>query len=260
MELQALLEKAEPILRQAGELVRAIPHPAVYSKEGHANFVTEADMASQQFLMEHLSPLLPEARFFAEEQEENKMAPGFNWVIDPIDGTTNFIRGYQPSAISVGLVKDGQGVMGLVLDLGTGELFTAVRGGGAFCNGNPLQGAQAPLENAVIVFGTAPYYRELADATFAAAKELFLCCGDLRRSGSAALDLCHVAAGQCDGFFEARLSPWDYAAASVILREAGCPLDTLPGQAFSYEKPQAILAGSPAVYPALREIVGRYLG
>ena len=146
MELQALLEKAEPILRQAGELVRSIPHPAVYSKEGHANFVTEADMASQQFLMEHLSPLLPEARFFAEEQEENKMAPGFNWVIDPIDGTTNFIRGYQPSAISVGLVKDGQGVMGLVLDLGTGELFTAVRGGGAFCNGNPLQGAQAPLE------------------------------------------------------------------------------------------------------------------
>ena len=96
MELQALLEKAEPILRQAGELVRSIPHPAVHSKEGHANFVTEADMASQQFLMEHLSPLLPEARFFAEEQEENKMAPGFNWVIDPIDGTTNFIRGYQP--------------------------------------------------------------------------------------------------------------------------------------------------------------------
>ena len=110
MELQALLEKAEPILRQAGELVRSMAHPKVYTKEGHANFVTEADLASQKFLLEHLSPLVPGAHFFAEEQKQNRREPGYNWVIDPIDGTTNFIRGYQPSAISVGLGKDGQGV------------------------------------------------------------------------------------------------------------------------------------------------------
>ena len=259
MELEQLAQQAIAIVKQAGELIRSIPRPHVYTKEGHANFVTEADMASQRFLIEHLSPLLPEAHFFAEEQEENKMAPGWNWVIDPIDGTTNFIRGYQPSAISVGLVKDGQGVMGLVLDLGTGELFTAVRGGGAFCNGNPLQGAQAPLENAVIVFGTAPYYRELADATFAAAKELFLCCGDLRRSGSAAVDLCHLAAGQLDGFFELRLSPWDYAASTVILQEAGAVTGTAPGQAFTFEEKQPFLAGTPGVYPLLEELAGKYL-
>ena len=174
MELQALLEKAEPILRQAGELVRAIPHPAVYSKEGHANFVTEADMASQQFLMEHLSPLLPEARFFAEEQEENKMAPGWNWVIDPIDGTTNFIRGYRPSSISVGLVKDGVGMLGIVLDPFAGELFSAVKGGGAFRNGEPIHVADIPLENALVAFGTAPYYQELKDDKRVYAKSFFV--------------------------------------------------------------------------------------
>ena len=151
-------------------------------------------------------------------------------------------------------------MLGIVLDPFAGELFSAVKGGGAFRNGEPIHVADIPLENALVAFGTAPYYQELKDATFAVAKELGVRCGDLRRSGSAAVDLCHLAADQLDGFFELRLSPWDYAAASVILREAGYPLDTLPGQAFSYEKPQAILAGSPAVYPALREIVGRCLG
>ena len=115
MELEQLAQQAIAIVKQAGELIRSIPRPHVYTKEGHANFVTEADMASQKFLIQQLSPLLPEAHFFAEEQEENTMAPGWNWVIDPIDGTSNFIRGYRPSSISVGLVKDGQPMMGLVL-------------------------------------------------------------------------------------------------------------------------------------------------
>ena len=156
MELMELARQAEPILREAGELVRSMAHPKVYTKEGHANFVTEADLASQKFLLEHLSPLVPEAHFFAEEQKQNRMEPGYNWVIDPIDGTTNFMRGYRPSAISVGLVEDGQGVLGLVLDPWSGELFCGVKGQGAFCNGEPIQAAQVPLENAIVVFGTTP--------------------------------------------------------------------------------------------------------
>ena len=150
MELEQLAQQAIAIVKQAGELIRSIPRPHVYTKEGHANFVTEADMASQRFLIEHLSPLLPEAHFFAEEQEENKMAPGWNWVIDPIDGTTNFIRGYRPSSISVGLVKDGVGMLGIVLDPFAGELFSAVKGGGTFRNGEPIHVADIPLENALV--------------------------------------------------------------------------------------------------------------
>ena len=258
MELEQLAAKVSEIVQEAGNLIKSIPRPQVYTKEGHANFVTEADMASQKFLIEHLTPLLPDAYFFAEEKEDNQLAPGWNWIIDPIDGTTNFIRDYKASTISVGLVKDGEGVLGLVLDPYRGELFTGIRGQGAFCNGTPIHVADVPTANALIAFGTAPYYQELKEATFAMAKEAAVRCGDLRRSGSAALDLCHVAMGRMDGFFELRLSPWDYAGSSVILREAGALIGTAPGREFSYQKPQTILAGAPKVYSVLEEIAGKH--
>lgn len=256
MELEVLVREAGEIVKQAGALVRGLKHPKVYTKEGHANFVTEADLASQNFLMEKLGPLLPEGHFFAEEQEGNQLCPGFNWIIDPIDGTTNFMRGYRPCAISVGLVEDGMGVLGLVYDVWADELFSAVQGQGAFCDGEPIHAAETPLDSALIVFGTALYNRKWARATFAAAEEVFLQCGDLRRSGSAALDLCSVAAGRSDGFFELYLSPWDFCAASVILREAGALACTAGGAPLSYDRGLPVLAGSPAVYQSLLEIVG----
>ena len=241
MELEQLAAQASQVMKEAGAVIRAIPRPKVYTKEGHANFVTEGDVASQNYLMEHLSPLLPEAHFFAEEQEENQLAPGYNWVIDPIDGTTNFIRGYQSWCISVGLVLDGEGLLGLVLNLASGDLYSGIRGKGAFRNGEPIHVADVPPENALVVFGTSPYYPELADTTFAMA-----------------LDLCHLAAGCCDGFFELRLSPWDYAAGSVILREAGGLIGTAPGKGFRYDEKQPILAGTPQVYPLLVQGIRRY--
>lgn len=258
MELEQLAAKASEIVQEAGKLILSIPRPKIYTKEGHANFVTEADMASQKFLIERLTSLLPQAHFFAEEQEDNQLAPGWNWIIDPIDGTTNFIRDYKASSISVGLVKDGEGMLGLVLDPYRQELFSGIRGQGAFCNGEPIHTADVPVENALVAFGTAPYYQELKEATFSMAKEVCVHCGDLRRSGSAALDLCHVAMGRMDGFFELRLSPWDYAGSSVILQEAGALIGTAPGREFSYQQPQAILAGAPKVYALLEEIAGKH--
>lgn len=259
MNMETLAQQAGEIVRQAGALVRSMEHPQVYTKEGHANFVTEADLASQTFLMERLAPLMPQARFFAEEQEGNRLYPGFNWIIDPIDGTTNFMRGYRPCAISVGLVQDGAGVLGLVYDVWGDELFSAVEGRGAFCNGQSIQAARTPMDRALIVFGTALYNRRWADATFAAAREVFLQCGDLRRSGSAAIDLCSVAAGRSDGFFELYLSPWDYCAASVILREAGALTCTAGGRPLAYDRGMAVVAGSPAVFAQLNGILEKYL-
>lgn len=259
-ELENIARQGEKIIREAGELVRNLRHPKVYSKEGHANFVTEADLASQEFLLDRLVPLLPQAHFFAEEQKENTLHPGLNWIIDPIDGTTNFMRGYRPWAISVGLVENGRAVLGMVYDVYAGELFSAVKGCGAFCEGERLHAARVPMENALIVFGTSPYDRGRAEATFAAVKEIFLRCGDVRRSGSAAIDLCNVAAGRCDGFFESILSPWDYCAASVILEEAGALSGTLGKQPLAYDKPMLALAGSPLVFEELREIVEKHFG
>lgn len=254
MELRTLQKNVEAVIRADGKLIRSMEYPKIYSKEGHANFVTEADLASQNYLKEQLKVLLPQANFFAEEQEENVLRPGYNWILDPLDGTTNFMRGYNPSAVSIGLVRDGKGVLGLVYDIFGDELFSAVSGEGAFCNGKPIRISEIEPENALIAFGSSPYYRDKAEETFRMIKKLFLSCGDIRRSGSAALDLCHVAAGRCDGFYEALLSPWDYAAASVILQEAGGKIGTLPGETFGYEKRIPILAGNPAVYQLIQEL------
>ena len=250
--LQKLALQVEQIARKDGELIRAIKRPEVFTKEGHANFVTAADLASQEFLMEELAKILPEAGFLAEEGEGGKLPEGLCFIIDPIDGTANFMRGCRRSAISIGLVSRGEGLLGVVLNFDSGELFSAVKDGGAFLNGRPIHAADTSLSESLLVFGSSPYYRELLDPTFAVVKKVFSQCGDIRRSGSAALDLCDVAAGRFDGFFEARLSPWDYAASSVVIREAG-------GQIFSgrmglsYERPCPICAGSGALFPKILE-------
>lgn len=255
MEEKTLISQVISVARGAGELVLGIKKPQVTSKEGHANYVTEADVASQQYCISHLTPLVEGAHFFAEEQEENRLAPGYNWVIDPIDGTTNFMRGYRHSAISIGLVKDGEAVLGVVHNPYTGETFSAVKGEGAFLNDTAIQAAETPVANALVVFGTSPYYREKAEETFQIVKEIFLSCGDVRRSGSAALDLCYVAAGRCDGFFESLLSPWDYAAAAVIISEAGGRIGTAGEKPVTFEKKQPILAGSPEVFAFLQKLM-----
>ena len=254
MEFTELLQRTADVARGAGGLVLAIKKPEVFTKEGHSNFVTEADLASQKYCIGKLSGILPEAHFFAEEQEQNALEPGYNWVIDPIDGTTNFMRGYRHSAVSIGLVKDGEGVLGVVYNPYTEELFAAVRGEGAFLNGAPIQVSQAAMKDALIVFGTSPYDRGKAAETFSVVQKIFLSCGDIRRSGSAALDLCYVAAGRCDGFYEGQLSPWDYAAASVILEEAGGRIGTLEPYRVSFREQQPIVAGNPEVYEEIRRL------
>ena len=259
MNLSQLLEQVCAIVREDGERILAMRHPEIYTKEGHANFVTSADLASQDFLVERLTPLLPQAHFFAEEQEDNVLAPGYNWLIDPIDGTTNFMRGMRASSISVALTEDDRCVLGVVYNFYTGELFSAVRGMGAHLNGAPIHAACVPLDQTLICVGTAPYDRGLMEGSLEVIRTLYASCGDLRRGGSAAIDLCCVAAGRADGFFEARLSPWDYAAGSVILREAGGLIGTAPGKDFRYEEKQPILAGTPQVYPLLVQEMQRYV-
>lgn len=263
MNDEQLLERVCAIVKEDGERILAMEHPAVYAKEGHANFVTSADLASQNFLVERLAPLLPGAHFFAEEQEENVLAPGYNWVIDPIDGTTNFMRGMRASSISVALTRDGVCVLGVVYNFYTGELFSALRGKGARLGGKPLHVADVPLDQALIFVGTAPYDRNLMEGSLFVMRELFASCGDLRRGGSAAIDLCCVAAGRADAFFEARLSPWDYAAASLIIEEAGGSVSSVAPYALDFQSKAPVLAGSGEAYQlvlrAASEAAGRGL-
>ena len=169
---------------------------------------------------------------------------GLAFIVDPIDGTTNFIKDYHVSAISVGLINDGRSYIGVVYNPYLDEMFTAERGKGAFLNGKPIHVSRNPLSEGIVLFGTAPYYEELSRKSFDLAYEYFRQALDIRRSGSAAIDLCSIAAGRAEVYFELRLSPWDYAAGSLIVEEAGGVVTTVDGGEITFERPCSVLAAN----------------
>ena len=212
--------------------------PKIMEKSGHANFCTETDEKIQAFLIEQLSMILPEADFLGEEDGQDifteKMSKGYLFVIDPIDGTSNFIYSYRPSVVSIALLKDGRPCIGVVYNPYVKEMYYAVAGEGAYMNGERIMSSEAELSDSLAVFGTAPYYTELRDRSFELAKALMPECVDLRRSGTAAWDMCCVAIGRCGLYFELRIQLWDYAAAALIASEAGCILMDDKGGELSY--------------------------
>lgn len=257
------LSAIERIIRSAGALMRSVPdevrrHPTV--KEGSANFVTAYDVRVQQLLKEALAELFPEAYFFAEEDGESRATIGAGWtfIIDPIDGTTNFMCGYNTSAVSVGLLLDAVPVFGGIYDPYRDEYFCATLGGGATCNGTPIRVSDRPAGRAIVSIGSAPYHKaRLAAPMLEMTGALFLAFADFRRSGSAALDICHVASGRLDAFCEPILSPWDYAAGTVILREAGGISTSFAGAPLDMGAPSSCVFGSPAVHETALAICRR---
>lgn len=215
----------------------------VEEKEGHANFVTAYDKKVQEFLEAKLMRLMPEAVFVGEEEEDHPaIREGYAFIVDPIDGTTNFMKGYCVSAVSVGLLKDGVPFMGAVYNPYLDEVFYAEAGKGAFCNGKPIHVSGKPLAKGIVIVGTAPYYRELYDKTFEMIRYYFDRSLDIRRSGSAALDLCNVASGRAELFFEMRLQPWDFAAGSLIVTEAGGTVSTVEGEPLRFDRGISVIA------------------
>ena len=197
----------------------------------------------QQILKERLLELLPNAVFVGEEDDIHaSIRKGMAFIVDPIDGTTNFIKDYHNSAISVGLTNDGKAYIGVVYNPYLDEMYTAERGRGAFLNGRPIHVSGNPLSEGVVLFGTSPYYEELSRKSFQMAYAYFKRALDIRRSGSAAIDLCSIAAGRAELYFELRLSPWDYAAGALIVQEAGGVVKTVDGDEITLEKPCSVLA------------------
>lgn len=232
------IEDLIQIVKEAGNILLTAKRPKIMEKAGHANFVTETDEKVQRFLVDKLKDVLPEAEFLGEEDGKDafssKMASGFCFVIDPIDGTSNFIYEYRPSVISVALLKDGKPYMAVVYNPYDDMMFSAVTGQGAYLNGDRIMSSDAPLSDQLACFGTAPYYEEYRDRSFDTAKRLLPLCVDLRRSGTAAWDMCCVATGRCGLYFELKIQIWDYAAAALIAVEAGCSVTDIEGRPLSY--------------------------
>ena len=241
-----MLNKIIEIVKQAGEIYKSAGDDLGVSQKGsNVNLVTKYDKLIQDFLFCELKKVIPHAHFMGEEGDENKeVSGGYCFIIDPIDGTTNFIKGFQRSAISVGLTKDKELYLGVVLDPDLDNLFYAEKGRGAYLNGKRIHVSDVDMENSLVLFGTCPYEHEFADKTFDLAKQLFLKSIEVRRSGTAALDICYVASGKADFFFELILRPWDWAGAAVILKEAGGIAKTAEGKDVDPSKIQSFICGN----------------
>lgn len=253
-------QRLAAIVKEAGALMLQAKNigDSVTQKGSPRDLVTEYDTRVQEFLRSRLSEAFPDYGFFGEEEHVHDIRgkEGF-FIVDPIDGTTNFVRGLHHSCISVGLCLQGQMHCAAVYNPYYDELFTATRGGGAYLNGRPLHMKACPIEESLVLFGSAIYYRDTIPATVRLVEELFPVSLDFRRGGSAALDLCYLASGGGDLFFETCLQPWDYAAGSLIVEEAGGTVTALDGSPLHLTEPCSVAGGNRINHPQLVNIAQR---
>ena len=245
----------EAVLRRAGEILLRAEGIRAEEKTGRADLVTQFDRTIQDFLEKELLALCPQAGFLGEENEQAHLERRQVFIVDPIDGTTNFTRDFRHSCISAALEIDGETQIGAVYNPYLDEMFSAEKGRGAFLNGRPLHASERDISHAIVLFGSSPYNHELAGRSFAAAQALFELGLDVRRTASAALDLCYIAAGRADVYFEYIISPWDHAAGHLIAREAGATVSQFDGSPVSNREKCSILACGPNCYAQARSVV-----
>jgi myo-inositol-1(or 4)-monophosphatase len=222
-QLEELLGLAVDLACAAGQLQeqRLWQARQVETKSSASDLVTDVDRACERLIVGRLRESRPDDSVVAEEGTLWEAKTGVRWVIDPLDGTTNYVYGYPAFAVSIAVEIDGRARIGVVFDSSSGHCYRAVEGWGAFCDEQPIRARHlGDLPHAVLGTGFSydPEQRERQGRVLTA---MLSRVSDIRRSGSASLDLCHVAAGHLDGFFELDLALWDYAAGAVIAREAG---------------------------------------
>jgi len=259
--VQPLLNIAVRAARRAGELIiRSLNRleSLTVSSKGRNDFVTEVDHAAEQEIIGSIRRLYPQHAFLAEESGRSGEHETL-WIIDPLDGTTNFLHGFPVFAVSIACQVRGRLEHAVVYDPMRGELFTASRGAGAHLDNRRMRVSKArTLEGALIATGF-PYRANTRylDAYLAMLKAVTLQVAGVRRPGAAALDLAYVAAGRVDAFWEIGLSPWDTAAGTLLIQEAGGRIGTLGGA--EYRQEGHILAGTPKVYTALLELLAPHV-
>jgi myo-inositol-1(or 4)-monophosphatase len=227
--------------------------------KGENDFVTRADRESEAVVAGLIRSRHPDHHLLGEEGGVHEGGSGdVQWILDPLDGTTNFLQGLPVFSVSIGCREGRDLVAATVFEPLTGDLFTATRGGGAHWNGRPMRASSRQgLQGAFLATGYPFRAKAALDLYLAVFREVFLEARAVRRCGSAALDLAYTAAGVYDGFFEFRLSPWDIAAGALLIREAGGVLSDLDGGE-RYLEYGNLLAGGPGVLPALRAAVRRH--
>ncbi len=251
-----MIEFAISVAKEAGALLRdRLNTNFQISHKGEINLVTEVDLASEALIRERLATRFPRHQVLAEEGGFAETSSDYRWVVDPLDGTTNYAHGYPIFCVSIGLEYKGEAIIGVVYDPMRDELFSAERGSGAWLNNRKIQVSDTrELLKSLLSTGF-PYDIKSSNLTnldhwtnFAMNAQA------LRRDGAAALDLCYVGCGRFDGFWELNLSPWDMAAGWLIVTEAGGRVSDFSGGAFSPYKPE-IIASNGFIHDSMIEII-----
>ena len=252
-------EKVIQITEEVACAIRNAPFETI-EKGDVKNIVTTNDIKSQHMLVERLSELIPGSKFFCEEEGLQATEGEYIWVIDPIDGTTNYSRGIKDSAISVALLYQGDLAVGVVRSIFTDDCFTAVKGMGAELNGKPIKVSDRGFESGILCTAMSLYKKEFAKICSDIIFEAYTECNDVRRFGSAAMELCYLASGRCELYFEIRVFPWDCAAGILILEEAGGMARGLQDKPIDFSGPTVLIgANSEENYRKLADIVNRHL-
>lgn len=255
MDIAIDIIKVTEIVREAGKLMlnRDIK---IRQKGNDSNYVTSCDIAVERFLSEKLRTLLPGSLVIGEESDHNPSDGGILWVIDPIDGTSNFIRDIGISAISVGLVKDGEPCLGVVYQPYRDEMFYAKKGEGAYLNGERIHVSHRDFAHSHLCSAMSLYDKRYAPPCFRIIDRVYREADDLRRLGSAAVELAYLACGRVELYFEIRLFPWDAAGAIPIIREAGGSVEVLYRDGLPLDGPfPLIAANTPESFARLKAIV-----
>lgn len=252
------LKTAVTAARRAGDIILDnlghLTTSDVQTKQAF-DFVTKVDKRSESVILQTIREKFPSHSFLAEETLKEEETDNYRWIIDPLDGTTNYIHGYPMFSVSIALEYRRETLIGVVFDPLRDELFHAVRGGGAFLNNRRVRVSEtSTLAGSLIATGFPFRAKEMLDLYLSAFKKIFFEVSDLRRAGSAAIDLAYVAAGRFEGFFELRLSPWDIAAGSLLITEAG-GIVTDFGGGNDFLSTGNIVAGNKDIQPGLLKMI-----
>lgn len=227
----------------------------IIKEKGKSDYVTNVDHGLEKDIKRRLAILYPHLGFLGEEENRRVLTDDF-FILDPIDGTTNFIRHHHMSCISLALCQKGVITLGVIYDPYFDEVFTAEKGKGFALNGKTISHSEEnPISCSLIAIGTSPYNKAIGQRMFGVFQRIAKDTADIRRSGSAALDLAYVACGRLDGFIEANLKLWDYAAGALMVAEAGGSISSFSKKEINLHSNSDIVAGKQNVYNYLQEII-----
>ena len=264
------IENILPVIQEVADKYLTREDSQHITVKGDSNFVTEVDTNIEKAMKERLSALYPAIQFMGEESDNQNIDFSHPlWILDPVDGTSNLIHDFHNSSMSLALAVEKQVVFGVIYHYSTKEYFYAKKREGAFVgiidktspeiipstNSTPIHVSNTTeLSRSLVSFGTSPYDKAtLGEKNCETLKQIFFLCEDIRRIGSAAIELAYVAAGRVDVYLERNLKPWDYAAAIIIIEEAGGIITDYQGQPIDISKPCDILAANKVMHAKLRE-------